>query len=137
MYPKPLRLLIACWMIAVVWGLLALFLPALFIGVAGVASEVMMPLAAGSIMGVFVLIPMQIIVTLGLRCPACNGYVTMETFGPFHPAARITTMGGRYAAVVLDVLRERRFTCMYCGREHRVDPRHAEAPSHGMRRRGM
>jgi hypothetical protein len=29
-------------------------------------------------------------------------------------------LGGRYAAVVLNVLRERRFTCMYCGREHCV-----------------
>lgn len=121
MYPRPLRLLIACWMVAAMWALLALFFLVLFAGLAGFGSDAAMGRVLQAILvSGGVLVPLQITVTLGLRCPACRGWATLETFRPFHPAARVTMLGGRYAAVVLDVLRERRFTCMYCGREHRL-----------------
>jgi hypothetical protein len=55
-----------------------------------------------------------------LRCPACDRRVLLQTYGPFHPAARAWSVGGTYAPIVVDVLRRRRFTCMYCGRACRV-----------------
>lgn len=121
MYPRPLRLLVACWMVAAVWGLFALFILALFTAFAGLGcDEAVGRVLQGIMVTIMVLMPLQIGVTLGLRCPDCRGWVTLETYRPPHPAARVMPLGGRYAAVVLDVLRERRFTCMYCGREHRV-----------------
>jgi hypothetical protein len=54
-----------------------------------------------------------------LDCPACDGWVLLQTGGPFHPAARASWggVGGYYAPIVIDVLRHRRFTCMYCGHD--------------------
>lgn len=111
-------------MVVAIWVLLALFFAVLFAGLAGLwPGEAMGWMLQVILASLAVLVPLQIGTALGLRCPACRGFVTLETFRPTHPAARVVDPGGRYAAVVLDVVRLRRFTCMYCGREYHVGPR--------------
>ena len=110
-------------MVVVIWVLFALFFVVLLAGLAGLGrDEAMGRVLQGVLVSLAVLFPVQVATTLGLRCPACRGFVTLETFRPVHPSARRIDPVGRYGAVVVDVVRERRFTCMYCGREHRLGP---------------
>jgi hypothetical protein len=131
-HPHPLRLLAACWMVVAIWVLFVLSFVALLAGLAGLGDgEAMGRVFQGILASLAVLVPLQIATTLGVRCPACRGFVTLETFRPVHPSARSIDPIGRYGAVVLNVVRERRFTCMYCGCEHRLAPRSPARPAPG------
>lgn len=111
------RLVLACRMVAAVWVLLALFLLSMLAMFAGPGPAAAVGrLIQGSLVLVGIILPVELCIACTLRCPACRGWVMLETFRPIHPAARAIDPGGHYAAVVVDVLRDRRFTCMYCGR---------------------
>jgi hypothetical protein len=120
-FRKSNRLVLACRMLVAVWMLQALFLLCMLAVFAQVGpASVVGGTIQGSLALSVIILPIELCIAWGLRCPACRGWVLLQTFGPFHPAARIVEPGGHYAAVVLDVLRHRRFTCMYCGRTCRV-----------------
>ncbi len=54
---------------------------------------------------------------LGLRCPGCRGRFLLESWWrPRHPGARRIGAFDYHGTAVVDVIRYRRITCMYCGR---------------------
>jgi hypothetical protein len=55
-----------------------------------------------------------------LRCPGCTRRFLVESRGGKHPAARKAQHLGHWGTVVLDIIRHRQFTCMYCGALCRV-----------------
>lgn len=122
-YPKPDRLLLACRLVVAVWVLFGLFIIAVAgaVAVAAPCTVGRIPVAVpGAILAAAALaIVVELAIAWTLDCPACGGWVLLQTSGPFHPAARVRWggLGGYYAPIVADVLRRRRFTCMYCGRD--------------------
>jgi hypothetical protein len=121
-HPRSGRLILACRLVVAGWVLLGVFFAgfAAFLAVApaGVTSR---QAVAVLLTPVVLVIAMETGIAWTLRCPACNGFVLLQTSGPFHPAARRWIVGGTYAPIVVDLLRHRRFTCMYCGEACRVD----------------
>jgi hypothetical protein len=52
---------------------------------------------------------------ISLRCPACRQHFFIEKRGPKHAAARKAQYFDYWGTTVLDIIRRREFTCMYCG----------------------
>ena len=56
------------------------------------------------------------------RCPSCRRFVLVQTFRPVHPQARRINGLAAWSTIVLDILRQGRFTCMHCGIPCEVTP---------------
>lgn len=92
---------------------------------AGVTGVCPAPLYIRALQGIIAVTGMvmaaELVAAFGLLCPSCHRWVLLQMHPPFHPAARAWIVGGRFGPIARDVLRRRRFTCMYCGRGCRVD----------------
>ena len=127
-FAKPDRLIGACRLLVAVWTLVGSFLAVLAAGFAGAGPAAALGRALMAILATAaLLLAVEVTIAWSLRCPSCDGWVLLEAFRPLHPAARAGPggLGGHYAPIVADVLRRRRFTCMYCGHTCRVAKRAA------------
>ena len=120
-HPRSDQLVLACRLVVAGWVLLGVcfagFAAFLTVAPAGVTPA---PAVMVLLPPLVIVIAVELALAWTLRCPACDRWVLLQTYGPFHPAARAWSVGGTYAPIVVDVLRRRRFTCMYCGQACRV-----------------
>ena len=57
------------------------------------------------------------IVAFQLRCPSCNRRFLVESLAQKHPHARKLKGIDHWATTVIDIVKRKKFTCMYCGQE--------------------
>lgn len=115
-YPKPDRLVLACRMVVALWVLTGAFITVIFPALVLYLPPEPRGYAIVAVLAViYVVLLAELCLAYTLACPACARPVLLQGSGPFYPGARHYPVGGYYAVVVMDVLRRRRFTCMYCG----------------------
>src|SRR5438874_7819831 len=109
--------IVACWLAVLVRVVLVLGLIAMPIALASTTGWAWIE---DMILGVFI-IPMAAYMALAftLRCPSCRRCFLVEPRAK-HPTARKIGHLDHWGTVVRDVLRQRQFTCMYCGAPCRV-----------------
>lgn len=110
--------LVACWLAVLIRVLLVVGLvttPVVF------ASSAVWEWIYLFVLGSFVVLMAAYMgLAFSLRCPACRRRFLVESRGATHPEARKAQPLSRWGTMVLDIIRHRQFTCMYCGILYRV-----------------
>ncbi len=116
-YPKPQLLILNSWVVVISWFFLCSFLISSLLVVFGIGE---------AFFGLLAFIPFLLFLMLHtalsfkLRCPACKKMVTVQGLAPTHANARKRKYLNAWSTVVLDILIERKFTCLHCGRLYGV-----------------
>jgi len=119
-HPKSARILSASWLAVLSWGELVIVVILLIAGLVTKRPELSMPFML--ILGLLVCtVALYVLVALPLKCMHCGRRFLFETLGAKAPQARRRGRLDYWATAVIDVILLRRVTCMYCGREHRVN----------------
>jgi uncharacterized Zn-finger protein len=96
------------------WGLLGILI---LLFVAGFGTDVVSESLLTTTFGLFLLsVVLWVTLSLSLRCPNCGRRFLLELPGEKHAEARKITGLTFWATVVIDVLRNKNFVCMYCGK---------------------
>jgi hypothetical protein len=113
-YPKPQLLVINSWVVIITWFFLATFLISLLVVALGMGAV---------FFGLLALIPFLLFAMLHIALSfklRCNKMVTVQGLAPLHANARKRKYLNAWSTVVLDILIERKFTCLHCGRLYGV-----------------
>ena len=107
-----------CWSVFGAW--IFLFLSILFF-IYGFLDKAILGITA-VIFGAFILLAaIGTVTSFKHRCPTCKKRFLFETPGPKHTAARKLGPFDNWATVIIDVLFNNYFVCMYCGEKYNVE----------------
>jgi hypothetical protein len=115
-FPRPLLLLTACHILFFAWAELFLFV-GLFSVAAVTKAEHVTAWSVIALGGLAIVAPIYVVLAFQLRCPSCRRRFLIEDMKQKHPAARKLPWIDHWATTSIDVVRWRKFTCMYCGQE--------------------
>ncbi len=115
-FPKPLLLLATCHVLFFAWAELFLFV-FLFAIAAVTNTEYIATWSVIALIGLVIIAPIYVLLALQLRCPSCSRRFLIEDLKPKHPAAHKLPWLDHWATTAIDVVRWKKFTCMYCGQE--------------------
>jgi hypothetical protein len=117
-FSKGRRLVWSCWLVVVVCCLVLLLVVMMIAGALGLAfTRQAFVLALAILMSCGFLV---IVVESTFRCDHCNRRFMIEGSGSKHPRAHRRGTMNHWGSAVIDILRERTFTCMYCGQLFRI-----------------
>lgn len=111
-YARSISLKIACLAILGSWLLLGITIILFLFGF--IYNDLLQTII--SVFGLFVaMTAIGVLSSLVHKCPNCNRRFLIETPGEKHESARKLGVLDHWATVVVDVLSNNYFVCMYCG----------------------
>jgi hypothetical protein len=117
-HTRSRAILIACNTVAAGWILLVAFLIFFAIGATGGTSAIVAWLAGVMLFGVMSAGATYLFFAFTLRCESCGERLFIERNKIKHPTAKKIKGLDYWASAVIDVLRHRQLTCMYCGKHY-------------------
>lgn len=114
LFPRPLLLLTACHILFFAWVELFLFI-VLFAVAAVIKAEHLATWSVVALGGLVIIALIYGLLAFQLRCPSCKRRFLIEDLKQKHPKARKLPWIDHWATTAIDVVRWRKFACMYCG----------------------
>lgn len=125
-HSRSSAILLACNAVAAGWMLLVAFLILFAVGTAGAGSAALAWLAGVALFGVIGAGATYLFFAFALRCENCGRHLFVERNEAKHPTAKKLRGLDYWASAVIDVMRHRQLTCMYCGERYFLG--HGETP---------
>ena len=123
LHPQATRLLLAARLVFVAWVSLALL--AIQIGLSLFFTPDELWLLHPDIFAILLIFQLTVAIgyiwaAVGVKCSTCGRHMFFEDLGPKHASAPRVWSMDHWASTVMEILRFRRCSCMYCGSKFMV-----------------